>query len=421
MDAMMENSGSENRTSLERRYRALIEVIPDIVYRLDLRGNFTYINGCIKNLGYEPADLFGKHFSTIIHPDDVKLVSRTVVVEKLKGLKTGDEGAPKLFDERRSGNRMTKWLEVRLIPKGWTPEGNGSSCIFGALNSVGEVSATGVYTTSEKPKNRKFLATVGIIRDITERKRREEERKKLEQQYLKAQRFEAIGLLAGGLAHDFKNLLTIALGYVEIGLDQCKTNDILTSYLNKSLTALHRCKNLTQQLLNFSRAGVPKKNLLEFGRILKNAVNIAIGESGIKPTFVIDRDLWPLEVDESQIVQVIDNIVINARHAMPSGGKLDVQAHNHHVKHGDNSALQSGRYIKVAVTDYGIGIPKENLSKIFEPFFTTKQDGSGLGLATSYFIIQNHHGAIEIASEQGVGTTLTFYLPATADVPKNQL
>jgi PAS domain S-box-containing protein len=414
----MENSGNENRTSLERRYRALIEVIPDIVYRLDLRGNFTYINGCIRNLGYEPADLFGKHFSTIIHPDDVKAVSRTVVVDKLKGQKTGDEGAPKLFDERRSGKRMTKWLEVRLIPKGWSPESNGSSCVIGALNSVGEVSATGIYTASEQPKNRKFLATVGIIRDITERKVREEERKKLEQQYLQAQRFEAIGLLAGGLAHDFKNLLTIALGYVEIGLDQCKTNEVLTSYLSKSLTALHRCKNLTQQLLNFSKAGVPKKNPLEFGRVLKNAVSLALGESGIRPTFAIDHDLWPLEADETQIVQVIDNIVINARHAMPEGGKMEVEAHNHFVKHGENCALQSGKYIKVAVTDHGVGIPKENLVKVFEPFFTTKQDGSGLGLATSYFIINNHHGTIEIASEPGRGTTLTFYLPVSAVSPQ---
>lgn len=418
---MMENNCGENRTSLERRYRALIEVIPDIVYRLDLRGNFTYINGCIKNLGYEPADLFGKHFSSIIHPDDVKAVSRTIVVEKLKGQTTGDEKAPKLFDERRSGKRMTKWLEVRLIPKGWTPEKDGTSCVFGALNSVGEVSATGVYTSSEKPKNRKFLATVGIIRNITERKRREEERKKLEQQYLQAQRFEAIGLLAGGLAHDFKNLLTIALGYVEIGLDQCKTNEVLSSYLSKSLTALHRCKNLTQQLLNFSKAGVPKKALLEFGRILKNAVSLAIGESGVKPTFVMDEDLWPLEADESQIVQVIDNIVINARHAMPSGGRLDVQAHNYFVKPGDNGALQNGKYIKVSVTDHGVGIPKENLSKVFEPFYTTKQDGSGLGLATSYFIIKNHHGNIEIASEVGVGTTLTFFLPATVDPQQTRL
>lgn len=415
---MMENGRGENHTSLERRYRALIEVIPDIVYRLDLHGNFTYINGCIRNLGYEPEDLFGKHFSTIIHPDDVKTVSRTVVVDTLKGVRTGDEKAPKLFDERRSGKRMTKWLEVRLIPKGWTREKNGSTLVIGALNSVGEVSATGVYTTSGKPGNRKFLATVGIIRDITDRKRREEERRKLEQQYLKAQRFEAIGLLAGGLAHDFKNLLTIALGYVEIGLEQCGENESLTGYLSKSLTALHRCKNLTQQLLNFSKAGVPKKNLLEFGRILRNAVNLAIGESGIKPTFVIDPDLWPVEADEVQIVQVIDNIVINARHAMPSGGKLEVNVHNHQVKNGENSALQNGRYVKVSLADHGVGIPKENLSKIFEPFFTTKQDGSGLGLATSYFIINNHHGSLEVASEPGVGTTLTFYLPAGDDPPQ---
>ena len=418
---MMEKNSGENRSGLERRYRALIEIIPDIVYRLDLHGNFTYINGCIKRLGYEPADLLGKHFSSIIHPADITAVSRSVVLDKMKGMKTGAMGAPKLFDERRSGDRLTKWLEVRLIPKGWTPEKNGTTCVFGELNSVGEVSATGVYSASAHPKSAKFLATVGIIRDITERKRKEEERKKLEQQYLQAQRFEAIGLLAGGLAHDFKNLLTIALGYVEIGLDQCKTNEALGNYLSKSLTALHRCKNLTTQLLNFSKAGVPKKNLLEFGRVLRNAVNLALGESGIKQTFEIDRDLWPLEADELQIVQVIDNIVINARHAMPSGGDFKVRACNHLVERGAHGVLEPGNYLKVSFTDHGAGIPKENIGRIFEPFFTTKSNGSGLGLATSYFIIKNHHGHIEVESEPGAGTTFTFFLPANAGLPQNRV
>ena len=204
---MSKKAKVESKTSIERKYRTLLEIIPDMVYRLDENGNFTFVNSGVKDLGYDPGELIGRHFSVILHPDDVARVSRSVVLEKIRGQVTGDAGAPKLFDERRSGNRMTKWLEVRLIPKAWQPEFNGEKCIIGSIISVGEVSATGIYGPSQRTKESAFLGTVGIIRDITQRKRADEERKKLEQQYLQAQRLEAIGLLAGGLAHDSGKIL----------------------------------------------------------------------------------------------------------------------------------------------------------------------------------------------------------------------
>jgi PAS domain S-box-containing protein len=415
---MPAKSSGESRKGIERRNSTILEIIPDIVYRLDKDGNFTYINECIKNLGYEPDELVGKHFSTVVHPDDIPRVSRSVVVEKMKGQVTGDDAAPKLFDERRSGKRMTKWLEVRLIPKDWGPELNGTRCIIGSLISVGEVLASGIYSAGKKEK-KTFLGTVGIIRDITQKKKAEEERKKLEQQYLQAQRLEAIGLLAGGLAHDFKNFLTIALGYIEVVREQYKPQESAGIYLEKVQTALQRCKSLTQQLLSFSKAGVPQKRPFDFVRVLKNSVNLAIGESNIQTCFSIDPDLWPLEADEGQMVQVVDNIVINARHAMPSGGAIEVAVKNRLIKPGEHSVLGYGAYIEVAMTDHGIGISPEHLPKIFDPFFTTKQDGSGLGLSTSYFIVKNHHGHIEARSELGIGTTITIFLPAEVHANSN--
>ncbi|MBN2035331.1 MAG: PAS domain S-box protein [Chitinispirillaceae bacterium] len=406
---------TDRNTRIEQSYRTLLEIIPDIVYRLDTRGAITYINSCIETLGYKPRELIGRHFSIILHPDDAEKVSRVVVLEKIKGQVTGDENAPKIFDERRTGKRMTRGLEVRLIPKHWKPEQNGKRLMYGSLIAVGEVSARGVFrdATERKKQGRKeFVGTVGIIRDITQKKRDEEERKRLEQQYLQAQRLEAIGVLAGGIAHDFKNLLTIALGYIEFSIEQCQDNETIAVYLQKAMMALQRSKGLTQQLLNFSKAGVPQKRPLDIGRILRNCVGMSVGESNIKTIFRIQKGLWPAEADEGQIVQVIDNIVINARHAMPSGGTLDIIAKNRRIKPREYPGLEQGNYIAIIIRDHGIGIADEHLPRIFDPFFSTKQDGSGLGLSTCYFIMKNHRGHIECGSTLGEGTTMTIYLPA---------
>jgi PAS domain S-box-containing protein len=403
---------------IEQRYKTLVEIIPDIVYRLDIYGKITFINNYIKMLGYQPEDLVGKHFSCILHPDDVEKVSRVVVLEKIKGRVTGEEGAPKLFDERRGGPRMTRGLEVRLIPKNWKPEQNGKNLLIGSLISVGEVCATGVYghhDPAKKTGEKKYLGTVGIIRDITQRKLDEEERMRLQQHYLQSQRLEAIGVLAGGIAHDFKNLLTIALGYIEFSIEQCQPSETIAVYLQKAMMALQRSKGLTQQLLNFSKAGVPQKQPLDTGRILKNCVGMAVGESNIETVFAIDKKIWPADADEGQIVQVIDNIVINARHAMPSGGTLTISAKNRMIKPREYPGLEKGRYVEIAIRDSGIGISEEHLPKIFDPFFSTKQDGSGLGLSTCYFIVKNHKGHIECSSTIGEGTTMTIFLPAQGE------
>ncbi len=400
---------------IEEGHRELLEIIPDIVYRLDTEGCFTFVNNHIKLLGYKPKELLGKHFSELLHPDEVEKVSRSNVVKKLKGSDMGGRNSPQLFDERRSGRRMTKWLEIGLVPKKWKTAEKRKGTISEAPSIVGEVAATGIYEESTTGKGRKhFVGSVGIIRDITERKKIEEEKKRLEQQYIQAQRLESIGLIASGIAHDFKNLLTIAFGYIEIARERCLCNEKITKSMEKAMNALVRCQNLTQQLLSFSRTKKPIRKVASISDIFKKSSQLVLSGSNIECSYVVENEIWSVEVDESQITQVIENVLINAWHAMPEGGTIDIAICNKSVKPEDNLPLKSGKYVEVTVVDHGIGISKEDLPLVFDPFFTTKQDGSGLGLATSYSIMSKHEGIITAESLEGQGASFRLYLPAAS-------
>jgi two-component system, cell cycle sensor histidine kinase and response regulator CckA len=237
----------------------------------------------------------------------------------------------------------------------------------------------------------------------------------LEQERLKMQKLEAVGTLAGGIAHDFNNLLQGVFGYISLAK--------LTAYgRKKSLAALEQAEKalqmsikLTNQLLTFSKGGKPVKKLIDLSLTIENAVQFALSGSRSDYRIVADDGLWQVEVDEGQISQVIQNIVLNAEQAMLEGGRVEITARNVHIAHNDPlQGLEKGRYVQISIKDSGIGIPEEYIAKIFDPYFTTKEKGSGLGLATSYSIIKNHSGLIEVKSEVGKGTTFFIYLPAFA-------
>jgi PAS domain S-box-containing protein len=244
-----------------------------------------------------------------------------------------------------------------------------------------------------------------LARDITEYKRNQEE-------LAKGQRLESLGILAAGIAHDFNNLLVGLFGYIDVAMDEAPEGSGIKRKLFKAMTAFERAKALTQQLLTFSKGGAPIKTVVTLPSIVQSAARLAV--SGSSVTFHLDGDpeLHLCEADEGQIGQVISNIVINARQAMPSGGLIKIRLGNKVVRANEISALVAGDYVVVAVSDTGIGIPPENLDKIFDPFFTTKQDGSGLGLATSYSIVQKHGGTIIAESKLGEGTVISVFLPA---------
>lgn len=252
----------------------------------------------------------------------------------------------------------------------------------------------------------KLIGAVHTARDITDRK-------KMDEELQKAEKLESLGLLAGGIAHDFNNILTSILVSISLSKIYVKNEEKAIIRLNEAEKAVTRAKDLTQQLLTFSRGGAPIKSQASIEGLLKDTAEFTLSGSRVKCEFEIDKDLQDVEIDEGQISQVIQNLVMNAVQAMPGGGRIHIAAENYTVKEYDKLHLSPGEYIKIIARDQGVGIPKEFVGKVFDPFFSTKQKGSGLGLSTAYSIIKNHNGLIKIESELGKGTTFFIYLPAS--------
>jgi len=251
-------------------------------------------------------------------------------------------------------------------------------------------------------------SVIETVNNITEKHLLEEER-------LKTQKLESIGTLAGGIAHDFNNLLQGIFGYISMAKMTMDRRDRALAMLEQAENALHQSVNLTTQLLTFSKGGKPVKKPIDIRPVIENAARFTL--SGSRSDFHVDiaKDLWNTEADEGQIGQVIQNIVLNADQAMPLGGSVMVSAKN--VAESSASlpqVLSRGNYIMISIEDTGVGIPEQYVGKIFDPYFTTKEKGSGLGLATSYSIVRNHGGMIDVRTKPGKGSTFTVYLPAIA-------
>lgn len=644
----------------EEKYRTLVTAIPDIMYQIDADGRFTFINDSVRVLGYEPEELIGRHFSVLIHSNDIERVSRSFVLPIYARKITGDENSPKLFDERRSGKRGTKGLEVRLVPK--RNQDDAADCVkhVGLIIIYGEVSASGDY---ESNGTRKFIGTVGLIHDITERKladvelRRQQRelktifdsvpsaiwykdrhnriirvnkagaamfglavegiegklatelfpeadaaqyyeddlevmasgisklniveemqifsgerrwvsvdkvpylnedgnvigiiafirditdqmqaeralryseekfrtvvnaskdaivaigsdgnillfnpaaeqmfgytekevdckpldgllpenlrlqhrksvqgfflmrspsvvigqtlelkavrrtgeefpvelslsegqsggkkivfasirditiRKRMEDEAIKSQRMESIGLLAGGIAHDFNNILTVIIANLSLAeMESADGNDI-RGLLTDAQGAASRAHDLTKQLLTFSKGGAPITESASIEELIETTVKFALRGSNVCFGFDFGNNVRPVEIDVGQISQVIQNIVINAKQSMPAGGKIHVRAGNYKVGKKSKINMPVGEYVRVVIKDQGGGIPAKYLNRVFDLYFTTKQTGSGLGLATAYFIIHKHKGKISITSKVNVGTIVSLYLPVSA-------
>ena len=267
-----------------------------------------------------------------------------------------------------------------------------------------------VTATVRRSNDGSILGYQGIIRDITERR-------KMEEELLKIEKLESLGILAGGIAHDFNNILTAILGNISLARMYASDEERTSKRLAEAEKACLRAKDLTQQLLTFAKGGAPIKKTTSIAEIIKESASFALKGSNARCEFSIPEALWLVETDEGQISQVINNLIINADQAMPAGGIIKVGAENMAVVEEHGLPLKEGKYVKISIEDQGIGIPEEHLSDIFDPYFTTKHKGSGLGLATSYSIIKNHEGCITVESKLGVGTTFYLYLPASQKEP----
>lgn len=376
----------------EKRYRHIVENSPDIIYALDEAGNFTFINSAAERLlRMNRQNLISKNYETIICDDD-------------------KEKAQWFFNERRTGERSTTGVELRLKP----PEGVEEPKPYEFRHLTIELKSTGLYDKDVNDRSKKFLGTYGVARDISDRKR-------LETQLRHAQKMEAVGTLAGGIAHDFNNLLMGIQGFASLMLLKTEPEHPHYKNLNSIEELVQKGADLTKQLLGFARDGkydVKSTNMNEIARDTLQMFGRTKKEIRLYEEY--QEDLWPVEVDQGQLQQVLLNIFVNAGHAMPGGGDLTLVTQNVILDAAEAKpfGLPAARYVKTSISDSGVGIDEGTKQRIFEPFFTTKElgHGTGLGLASAYGIIQNHQGAIEVESQEGEGTTFHIYLPASGKV-----
>jgi two-component system cell cycle sensor histidine kinase/response regulator CckA len=361
--------------------RLIAENTHDLICILDLEGNFVYVSPSYgKILGYDPQELISKNAFSLIHAEDRDRVEQTFRL----ALITKEDLNAEFRYEHCQGN----WLFLEAIGS-W------------------------VFDGKENP-----WRAVIVSRDITERKRSDDALREAQEQLRLSQKLEAMGQLAGGVAHDFNNMLTVISGYSEILLRQCQADNSMTVKIEEIRKAAKRSASLTRQLLAFSRKQVLQAEVIDLNSLIENMGKMLcrlIGEN-IEIVTVLNPDIRKIKADPGQIEQVVMNLVVNARDAMPNGGKIVIETTGVDLDVADERAhvgVKAGQYLRLAISDTGCGIDAETQKHIFEPFFTTKElgKGTGLGLSTVYGIVKQSEGNIWVSSEVGKGTTFNIYLP----------
>jgi len=373
------------RTS-EERYRLLVELSPDMI-AMQTDGRIVYVNQKgVELLGASsPDDLIGKLLLEVVHPDFHDLARRRIheVLERRNAVPFVEQRLVRL-------DGQTVEVEVAGLPASF--QGRAASHL--------------------------------VVRDISDRKRAEAERVRLESRLRESQKMEAIGRLAGGVAHDFNNLLTVIGGYGELVLDYIPEDDPNREDVEEIIRAAEQAAALTRQLLTFSRQTVFEQELVDVNDVvteMEKMLTRVIGEEVTVAT-KLEPDLAAVKASRAQLEQVIANLVINARDAMPDGGNIVIETGSASVDANAQPAigLPEGRYATLSVSDEGIGMDEETRARIFESFFTTKGvgEGTGLGLAMVYASIHKCGGEIWVYSEPGKGTTFKIYLPEAVGEPE---
>ncbi|MFK5953123.1 MAG: ATP-binding protein [Desulfobacterium sp.] len=259
--------------------------------------------------------------------------------------------------------------------------------------------------------------TAALVESNASLQREMDEKEKMQEDLVRVEKLESTALLAGGIAHDFNNILSIIIGNISLAQLHAQKGENISNVLVDTEKACFRARDLTKQLLTFSKGGSPVKKTMPVTELIKETVIFALRGSNVGYHFSITPDLCPVNVDEGQINQAISNIVINASHAMAEGGTVMVTAENITIelKKTFFTPLFPGSYIRISIQDTGTGIAKKNLQSIFDPYFTTKPTGSGLGLATAHSIIEKHEGFINVHSQEAMGTIFNIYLPASLE------
>ncbi len=358
----------------ETRYRQLVEFSPEsIVVHHD--GVILYVNtAAVELFGAKITDdLVGTPVLERVHPD-----FRDIVVERIRMENEGLAVPP---------------LEEKFLR------------LDGTAVDVEVVGVPFVYEGQP--------ASMALFRDISRRKR-------MEQELLRAQKLESVGVLAGGIAHDFNNILQVIRGNALMAKANMDDKENVHLCLTAIEKAVAHAVSLTSQLLTFSKGGTPVTEATSIQELVEESVAFALRGSNVAYTLDFADHLHFVEVDSDQINQVIHNLILNATQAMPQGGTVTISVRNTRItdRNAPRSGLKTGDYVKISISDQGVGMSEEVLEKIFDPYFTTKQEGSGLGLASCYSIVSKHGGFIEAESVRGQGSTFTIYLPASHRWPK---
>jgi PAS domain S-box-containing protein len=358
--------------SSEQRLKELADLLPQPVFEADTNGNLTFFNrAAFQTFGYAQEDFEnGLELHEILSTQESKRILLAVTQQTCGTMGDGAEHIAR----KKDGSAFPVCTYISTILKGGKP---------GGLR--------------------------GIIIDMTDHKRMEDE-------LLKAQKLESSTILAAGIAHDFNNLLTAIMGNVSLARHLVGTDEKLVKLLSSAEGASSQAQRLTSQLISLTKRVGSVRSLTSIGDSIGKTVQLALSGSNVKCSFQLDEDLWPVYCDPGQIRQMVVNLAVNSKEAMPEGGTIDIEAKNIVLAPFDVPPLKAGRYVRLTIKDHGPGISEENLPRVFDPYFSTKQRGSqkgmGLGLTIAYSIVKWHEGNIRTRSNPGAGTTVEVYLPA---------
>ena len=356
------------------RLSVTLQSIGDGVITTDVDGKIVFINRAAEQLtGWDNADAVGKPSEKVFRIFDEE---------------AGEESPNPVKKILQSGKRLALFQDAVLQ--------NKDNVKLNIVDSGAPI----------RDRKNQIIGVVIIFQDITREK-------KMEQERMKIRKLESVGILAGGIAHDFNNLLSAILGNIELTASRVAGNSKVSALLADAQKATERATKLTYQLLTFSKGGEPIKERTSLPDLISESANFVLHGSLVSCTFCFADDLWAIHADSGQISQVIQNIILNAKDAMPHGGRITVECRN--VKDLASGLLlqrHKGKFVQITIQDSGVGIPQDIVGNIFDPYFTTKKEGNGLGLAICHSIVKKHDGHVTVHSELQQGTVFSIYLPA---------
>jgi len=371
----------------------IISICHDITERKRIEAALIASEERYRNIFEQSADAIA-----IIDPETTKFVEFNTLAHARLGY-TREEFAELSLSDIIVGFSQEKFAEtVRVL------EEKGSA-IFEIKDRTKSGEIRDVLVSVRRQELNSRMMNHCVVKDITDLK-------KMQEELVKAQKLDSLGILAGGIAHDFNNILTGIQGNLSIIQMLHPSDNKTRERIDKCENAVQQATGLTRQLLTFSRGGAPVKKIISLRHVIEDSVSFALRGSNVVGNVEVADDLRPIEADEGQISQVINNLLINADQAMPDGGSVRIEALNCRIEDDQIPSLAKGEYVRISVTDQGCGIPPEHLDRIFDPYFTTKKTGTGLGLTSVYWIVRKHGGHVQVASNTGKGARFDVYLPA---------